>query len=46
VPGVTDDRFAVILEESNSTFDVSAMERLFHSLNAVHVEEQIAEVVQ
>ena len=44
VPGVTDDRFAVILEEKDATFDVSAVERLFRSLNAVAVEEQVAEV--
>ena len=44
VPGVTDDRFAVILEEKDSTFDVSAVEKLFRSLNAVAIDEQIAEV--
>ena len=43
VGGVTDDRFAVILEQSDSTFDVRAMERLFGSLHAVHTEEQITE---
>lgn len=43
VAGVTDDRFAVILEQADSTFDVNAMERLFRSFHAVHVEEQVAE---
>jgi len=46
VGGVTDDRFAVILEETDSTFDVPAMERLFRSLHAVHIEEQITEVAR
>jgi ActD protein len=41
VPRVTDDRFALILEESDSTFDLAAMERLFRTLHAVEVEEQI-----
>ena len=40
VEGVTDDRFAVILEESDSCFDAAEMERVFRSLHAVHVEEQ------
>lgn len=44
VAGVTDDRFAVILEEKDSTFDVTATDALFRSLHAVHTEEQIAEV--
>lgn len=44
VVGVTDDRFAVILDEKDSQFDVSGMENLFRSLNAVDVQEQIAEV--
>ena len=47
VPGVTDDRFAVVLEESDSTFDANEVERLFRSLNAVHVEEQpVSEVTR
>ncbi len=44
VAGVTDDRFAVILEETDSTFNAGAVEKLFRSLNAVAIEEQIAEV--
>lgn len=43
VPRVTDDRFAVVLEETDSTFDAEQMETLFRGLNAVHVEEQIAQ---
>ncbi len=46
VPGVTDDRFALLVEESDSTFDVAAMERLFRSLHAVHTEEQITEAAR
>jgi hypothetical protein len=40
VAGVTDDRFAVVLEETDSTFDASEMDRVFRGLHAVHVEEQ------
>lgn len=40
VAGVTDDRFAVVLEETDSTFDASGMDRVFRGLHAVHVEEQ------
>jgi hypothetical protein len=40
IAGVTDDRFAVVLEEADSTFDPVEMGRLFQSLHAVHVEEQ------
>jgi hypothetical protein len=43
VQGVTDDRFAVILEQSDSTFDVPKMTHLFRSLHAIKVEEQITE---
>jgi hypothetical protein len=40
VPGVTNDRFAIVLEQSDSTFDAAKMERLFRKLRAVSVEEQ------
>jgi len=43
VHGVTDDRFAVVLEQSDSTFNVPKMTQLFRSLHAVAVEEQITE---
>lgn len=43
VAGITDDRFAVVLEQSDSTFDARAMEQLFRSLHALRVEEQITE---
>ena len=41
VPGVTDNRFAVILEESDSTFDAAHVEAMFRSRGAVDVTEQI-----
>src|SRR5512140_1072741 len=43
VRGVTDDRFALVLEESDSTFDPDKVESMFRDLRAVHVEEQITE---
>lgn len=42
VPGVTDNRFAVVLEETDSTFEPSEVRKLFEGLHAVHVEEQIS----
>ncbi len=41
VPGVTDDRFAVVLEQTDSTFDPVEVTRMFSGHNAVAVEEQI-----
>ncbi|HKU23746.1 MAG TPA: DUF3341 domain-containing protein [Terriglobales bacterium] len=43
VAGVTDNRFAVVLEEVDSTFDTSKVQRMFEDFHAVHVEEQIEE---
>ena len=40
---VTDDRFAVVLEQSDSTFDPVEVELLFREHHAVGIEEQIAE---
>lgn len=40
VRGVTDDRFAVVLEETDSTFDVEEVTRMFRGLRAVEVQEQ------
>lgn len=39
-PGVTDDRFALILEEKDATFDPEAVRRLCEKYNAVHTEER------
>ncbi len=41
VPAVTDTQFAVVLEETDSTFDPEEVERLFQTMHAVRVEEQI-----
>ncbi len=41
--GVTDDRFAVVLEQTDSTFDPVEVERLFRQHHAVGIEEQITE---
>ena len=40
-PGVTNDRFAVILEETDSTFDVAQVEAMFRARGAVDVTEQV-----
>ncbi len=40
VAGVTDNRFAVVLEQSDSTFDVGHVRRMFEDMNAVAVEER------
>ncbi len=40
VAGVTDDRFAVLLEETDATFDPDAVRRLFERYHAVHTEER------
>ncbi len=41
VPRITDDRFAVVLEESDSTFDAGQVEAMFREHHAVGIEEQI-----
>ncbi len=43
VAGVTDNQFALVLEESDSTFDTGKVQRMFEDFHAVHVEEQIEE---
>lgn len=45
VPRVTDDRFAVILEETDSTFDPAGVEALFRRRGAVEVTEQVHQEV-
>lgn len=39
--GITDNRFALVLEESNAAFDVAAVTELCQSFHAVHVEERL-----
>ncbi len=40
---VTDDRFAVVLEQTDSTFDPAEVERMFREHHAVAVEEQLTD---
>ncbi len=40
---VTDDRFAVVLEQTDSTFDASEVESMFRRHHAVAVEEQLTQ---
>lgn len=42
-PGVTDDRFAILLEEEDATFDVEEVTQLCHRFNSIHVEERTEE---
>lgn len=39
-PGVTDNRFALLIEETDAAFDPEAVKRLCLRFNAVHVEER------
>lgn len=41
VPEVTNDRFVLMLEETDATFDVGAVEQLLRGFHAVHVEERV-----
>ena len=43
VDGLTNDRFALLLEESDATFDPSEVRQLCESFNAVHIEEREVE---
>lgn len=43
VEGLTDDRFAVVLEQTDSTFDVAEVSAMFYKLRAITVREQLAE---
>ena len=40
-PRVTDDRFVLEVEETDSVFDVARVERLFAGFRAVHTEERV-----
>ncbi|MBI1790378.1 MAG: DUF3341 domain-containing protein [Acidobacteria bacterium] len=40
-PAVTNDRFVLVLEETDAAFDPARLRRLFHEHNAVHVEERV-----
>jgi hypothetical protein len=41
VAGVTDNRFAVVLEQTDSTFEPAEVQKMFENFHAVRVEEQI-----
>ncbi|HZT29900.1 MAG TPA: DUF3341 domain-containing protein [Bryobacteraceae bacterium] len=45
-PRVTNDRFALVLEESDAAFDVGAVERFLREHEAVRVEEREQEVAR
>jgi len=42
-PRVTDDRFAMVLEEADAGFDLDDVKRLFGGLGAVEVREHVSE---
>ena len=42
-PGVLDDRFALIVEETDATFDATAIGKLLRDHHAIEVEEQVLE---
>ncbi len=42
-PGTTDDRFALVLEETDASFDPGKVQELLEQYNAVHVEERVVE---
>lgn len=42
--GVTNDRFVLVLEESDAAFDPKEVTRMFAKYRAVHSEERVAEV--
>jgi hypothetical protein len=42
VEGLTDNRFAVVLEQTDSTFDVAEVSAMFYNLRAITVREQLA----
>lgn len=41
IPEVTNDRFVLMLEETDAAFDAPAVERLLRDFNAVQVEERV-----
>jgi len=43
-PGVTDDRFAILLEEEDATFDVEEVTQLCKQFHSTHVEERTEEL--
>lgn len=43
VVGITNDRFVLVLEETDATFDLAKVRRLFERFNAVSIEERVEE---
>jgi hypothetical protein len=43
-PGITDDKFVLVVEQSDAAFDLRRVERLFHEHNAVAMEERLEEM--
>jgi hypothetical protein len=43
---VTNDRFALVLEETDATFDPQRVEQLLRRFGALEVEERVEEVGQ
>lgn len=41
IAGVTDDRFALIIEETDGGFDLARAEELLARHNAIHIEERV-----
>lgn len=44
VRGVTDDRFVLVVEESDAAFDLARLRRMFEQFNAVSIQERVEEV--
>jgi hypothetical protein len=42
IQGVTDDRFVLVLEQTEDDFDANVARQLFHDFHAVGAEEQLA----
>jgi hypothetical protein len=42
-PGVTDDKFVLVLEESDARFDLRSVRKLFEKFGALAVEERLEE---
>ena len=40
-PRVTNDRFALVLEQTDAAFDTARLRRLFQEFNASHIEERV-----
>jgi len=43
IPGITDDRFVLVLEESDARFDFDRVRKLFQKFGAVKIEERLEE---